>query len=152
MELKGNIVITLEDVLFESSKGLAKYIRNNYYPTFCTKINEIPLDYNFDSREYKSLLLSLIKTETDLSRHAQCMKYLKENFYNKENVFRNHIITSELYQKITSSRALQESNLIQNIYILYSVNNENNEIMEKIMKEFFKSPKFKLITVVTLKD
>ena len=51
MELKGNIIITAEDILYQEADSLCKFITNNFYPMLCNKIKEIPLEYNVTKRE-----------------------------------------------------------------------------------------------------
>lgn len=147
MNLKGNIVITLEDILFESAKSLGKFIRNNYYPTFCNKLAEIPFEYEFENRQFKSLLMSRMTKEQHFKKYSLTAELLKELYYLKDNVFENYIETSELYNKICKSESFLESNAIEHIYIVYTSNPEMDVTMKNILEKYFNHKKFVLVKV-----
>lgn len=148
MDLRGNIIITAEDILYDTAQSLGKFLRNNYYPTFCNKLKSFPLDFDYNSRPYKSLLFCLAKENLEEHKTLLLGLLLNKSYYNNEETFTNYFSISEFGSKINNSISLLESETIQNIYVLYS----GNDITLKLLKYVYNHPKYKFIQYNTLDD
>jgi hypothetical protein len=148
MDLKGNIIITAEDILYDTAQSLGKYIRNNYYPTYCNKIQDVLLDYDYNKRPYKSLLLSITKPNLDETKAILLGSLLNKLYYNNETTYSNYFTISKFGQTFSNNISVLESDTIQNIYILYS----GNEIVLDLLKKQYKHKKYTFIHYNTLED
>lgn len=148
MELKGNIIITAEDILYDTAQSLGKYIRNNYYPTYCNKIQDVLLDYDYNKRPYKSLLFSITKPNLEENKSILLGSLLNKCYYNNKETYSNYFSISKFGQTISNNTSFLESDTIQNIYILYS----GNEIVLELLKKQYKHKKYTFIHYNTLED
>ena len=149
MKLNGNIVITLDDILFESSKSLYRFIRNNYYPDYCTVFKEPDYEFDFDKRESKNIFDSIIDPKTSPALIYAISPIIIHSYFSNKETFKNYLEPSNLYQKIINSIGFLESNVIDRIYIFY--NNTYDFILE-LLQPYFKNKKFILVPIDVAND
>lgn len=148
METNATIIITLEDVLFETSQSELNFIRENYFPYFCTTIIQIPTWLKTSERPYKYDIVETLARDNDPGRIELANAALESAYFKKEKVFNNFLQETKLSEKIRTGTNFLTSSVIKNIVILYNSKNEEQErIYQNILKDYYKDSKFVFINM-----
>lgn len=148
METNATIIITLEDVLFETSQSELNFIRENYFPYFCTTIIQIPAWLKASERPYKYDIVDTLARDNDPGRIELANAALESTYFKKEKVFNNFLQETKLSEKIRTGTNFLTSSVIKNIVILYNAKNEEQErIYQNILKNYYKDSKFVFINM-----
>lgn len=151
--VKGSIVVEFEDVFFDTYKSELRFIQSQY-ATFCPYIN-YGENFDFDNREYKDPILSLIKDgnpDDQFDKFTNITYTLTKLLTFKENKdkYVQFLSLSNFGKSLISSKSIINTSLVENIYVISQyINEKEKAVKESIWNDLHLNKKFKLILLST---
>ena len=154
---KGNIIITFDDIIIETSFILYLFMSNNfsYYKKYfdLTKLYNRKTIYERNDKDILKLLYSKkIFESNELNlKEKQCLLIsaitdINSRFYNKD--FYNISQLTSIGKTVLLNPLFYENSGIENIYILIKYNTQKEkEYKESFLKKIINNQKFKLIFI-----
>ena len=151
--VKGSIVVAFEDVFFDTYKSELRFIQSQY-ATFCPYIN-YGENFDFDNREYKDPILSLIKDgnpDDQFDKFTNITYTLTKllKFKESKDKYVQFLSLTNFGKSLISSKSIINTSLVENIYVISQYINEKEKVVkESIWNDLHLNKKFKLILLST---
>ena len=148
--VKGNIVVEFDDVFFDTYKSELKFIQSQY-ATFCPYIN-YGEDFDFENRQYKDPILSLIKNEKPNDELVNLSYTLCKllTFRENKDKYLQFLSLTNFGKSLISSKSIIDTSLVENIYVISQyINEKEKAVKESIWNDLHLNKKFKLILLST---
>ena len=148
--VKGNMVVEFDDVFFDTYKSELKFIQSQY-ATFCPYIN-YGEDFDFENRQYKDPILSLIKNENPNDEFVNLSYTLCKllTFRENKDKYLQFLSLTNFGKSLISSKSIIDTSLVENIYVISQyINEKEKAVKESIWNDLHLNKKFKLILLST---